>query len=209
MKEKGWTPVGKGQHIHVIIDNRPYYPIFDETKPITLADVLKGDTLAEGQHVMVVFPSRPNHESVKTKGALDVSEFYVGKSKDHPVDLKKPVLVYSRPKGDYAGEMASHVLVDFQLLNESDKTFGDGKDHVHITVTGPGITDPLAADVTRIGTPFYLDALQTGAYTVKLDLLNGTNAPIPGPLNSVTRTINVSRDAAPAPAAAPATPMVH
>jgi hypothetical protein len=208
VKEKNWVPVGKGQHIHVIIDNRPYYPIFDETKPITLNDVLKGDTLAEGQHVMVVFPSRPNHESVKTKGALDVTEFWVGKGKDHPVDLKKPILVASRPKGDYAGDMANHVLVDFQLLNETDKTFADGKDHVHVTVTGPGIGDPLVADVKQIGMPLYLDNLQTGAYTVKLDLLDGTNAPIPGPWNSATRTINITRDAPPAaaPAAAPAQP---
>jgi hypothetical protein len=205
VKEKNWVPVAKGQHIHVIIDNKPYYPIFDETKPFTIGDVVKGDTLAEGQHVLVVFPSRANHESVKTKGAMTVTEFYVGKGKDHPVDLKKPLLVASRPKGDYAGAMANHVLVDFQLLNESDKTFGDGKDHVHLTVTGPGISAPLQADVTKIGTPYYLDALQTGAYTVKLDLLDGHGAPIPGPLNSATRTINVTRDdGAAAPAAAPA-----
>jgi hypothetical protein len=214
VKEKGWTPIAKGQHIHVIIDNRPYYPIFDESKPLTIGDVLKGDTLAEGQHVLVVFPSRPNHESVKTKGALDVTEFFVGKGKDHPVDLKKPVLVASRPKGDYTGAMANHVLVDFQLLNETDKTFAEGKDHVHVTVNGPGITGNLEADVTKIGTPLYLDALQTGAYTVKLDLLDGKGAPVPGPLNSATRTINITRDdaaaadaaAAPAAPSAPATP---
>jgi hypothetical protein len=205
VKEKGWTPVTGGQHIHVVLDNRPYWPIFDETKPLTLGDILKGDTLAEGQHVLVVFPSRPNHESVKTKGALDFVEFYVGKGKDHPVDLKKPVLVASRPKGEYAGDKASHVLVDFQLLNESDKTFGDGKDHVHVTANGPGITGNLEADVTKFGTPLYLDALQSGAYTIKFDLLDGKNAPIPGPLNSFTRSITVVRDA-PAAAAPPAPP---
>jgi len=207
VKEKGWVPVPKAQHIHVIIDNKPYYPIFDETKPFTIGDVIKGDSLAEGQHILVAFPSRPNHESVKTKGAMTVTEFYVGTGKDHPVDLKKPLLVASRPKGDYAGPMASHVLIDFQLLNESDKTFGDGKDHVHITVSGPGIPGNLEADVTKIGTPYYLDALQTGSYTVKLDLLDGHGAPLPGPLNSATRTINVTRDdpnAAPAAAATPA-----
>ena len=204
VKEKGWTPVAKGQHIHVILDNRPYWPIFDESKPLTLGDILKGDALAEGQHVLVVFPSRPNHESVKTKGALDYVEFYVGKGKDHPVDMKKPIFVASRPKGDYAGDMANHVLVDFQLINESPKTFGDGKDHVHINVTGPGISAPLEADVTQFGTPYYLDALQTGAYVLKFDLLDGHGAAVPGPLNSVTRTINISRDAAPAAAAAAA-----
>jgi len=211
VKEKGWTPVTGGQHIHVVLDNRPYWPIFDETKPLTLGDILKGDTLAEGQHVIVVFPSRPSHESVKTKGALDYTEFYVGKGKDHPVDLKKPILVASRPKGEYAGDKANHVLVDFQLINESDKTFGDGKDHVHVTVNGPGVTGNLEADVTHFGTPLYLDALQSGSYTVKFDLLDGKNAPVPGPLNSFTRSITIVRDVpaadgAPAVAAPPPAP---
>jgi hypothetical protein len=94
------------------------------------------------------------------------------------------------------------VLVDFQLLNESDKTFGPGKDHVRATVTGPGIADRLEADLTRIGMPFYQDGLQNGAYAVKLELLDGAGTVLPGPLNSVTRTINISRE--PAPAAAPA-----
>jgi len=204
---KGWTPVAQAQHIHVIIDNKPYYPIFDATKPFTISDVVKGDTLAEGQHVMVVFPSRPNHESVKTKGALAYTDFYVGKATDHPVDLTKPILVASRPKGAYNGDMANHVLVDFQLLNESDKTYGDGKDHVHLTVSGQGISTPLQADSTKIGTPYYLDNLQDGTYTIKLDLLDGKGNAIPGPWNSVSRDISVSHTAsAAAPAASPAPP---
>jgi hypothetical protein len=198
---KGWTPVTGAQHIHVIIDNKPYYPIFDAAKPFTIGDVVKGDSLAEGQHVIVVFPSRPNHESVKTKGAIAANDFYVGKATDHPVDLAKPVLVYSRPKGAYNGDMANHVLVDFQLLNESDKTYGDGKDHVHVTVSGQGIPTPLQADSTKIGTPYYLDNLQNGSYTIKLDLLDGKGAPVPGPWNSISRDITVSHDAAPPPAA--------
>ena len=79
---------------------------------------------------------------------------------------------------------------------------------MHVTVTGPGISAPLEADVTKIGTPYYLDALQTGAYVVKLDLLDGKGGAIPGPLNSATRTINVTRDdsSGPAKAAAPDMP---
>ena len=110
----------------------------------------------------------------------------------------------SRPKGDYAGDMANHVLVDFQLLNETDKTFGDGKDHVHITVSGPGTGSALQADSTKIGTPYYLDNLQSGSYTIKLDLLDGQGNPIPGPWNSIARDINVNRDASAAPPPAPA-----
>jgi hypothetical protein len=189
---KNWQTATGSSHIHLILDNRPYKPVYDPTKPVLLNEILKSDVLAEGQHVIVAFPSRANHESVKTKGALVVTEFYVGKAKTHSVDLKAPMLVYSRPKGDYKGDMANHVLVDFQLVNE---TLADGKDHVHITATGPGISAPLVADVTKFGAPYYLDNLQNGSYTIKLDLLKGDNTPVPGPWNSTTREINVDHNA--------------
>jgi hypothetical protein len=202
---KNWQTATGSSHIHLILDNRPYKPVYEPQKPVLLNEILKGDVLSEGQHVLVAFPSRANHESVKTKGSLVVTQFFVGKSKTHPVDLKAPMLVYSRPKGDYKGDMANHVLVDFQLVNE---TLAEGKDHVHIAVTGPGIDAPLAADVTKFGAPYYLDNLQNGAYTVKLDLLKGDNSPVPGDWNSTTRTINIDHappaDAGAPPAAAPA-----
>jgi len=197
---KNWPTATGSSHVHLILDGRPYKPVYDPKQPVVMSELLKGDTLAEGQHVLVAFPSRANHESVKTKGALTVTEFYVGKSKDHPVDLKAPMLVYSRPKGDYKGDMANHVLVDFQLVND---THADGKDHVHITVTGPGITTPLSADATAFGVPYYLDNLQNGSYTVKLDLLKGDGSAEPGAWNSTTRQINIDHSAPP-PAAAPA-----
>jgi hypothetical protein len=189
---KNWVTATGSSHIHLILDNRPYKPVYDPSKPVLLSEILKTDVLPEGQHVLVAFPSRANHESVKTKGALVVTEFYVGKAKTHPVDLKAPMLVYSRPKGDYKGDMANHVLVDFQLVTE---TLADGKDHVHVTVTGPGISSPLAADVTKFGAPYYLDNLQNGSYTVKLDLLKGDNTPIAGAWNSTTRQINIDHNA--------------
>ena len=61
------------------------------------------------------------------------------------------MLVYSRPKGEYKGDMANHVLVDFQLANEK---LAPGGDHVHVSVTGPGIEGEKAADATsRSGRP--------------------------------------------------------
>jgi len=63
------------------------------------------------------------------------------------------MLIYSRPKGEYKGEMANHVLVDFQLIGT---TLAADKDHVHIGVTGPGIDADkgLSAEVTKFGAPF-------------------------------------------------------
>jgi hypothetical protein len=102
------------------------------------------------------------------------------------------MLIYSRPKGDYNGEMANHVLVDFQVANV---TLAEGKEHVKVTVTGLGIDKPVEGSVEKIGTPLYLDNLQNGSYTLKVELLDGTNKLLEGPWNSTTRTIKVDHDA--------------
>jgi hypothetical protein len=85
--------------------------------------------------------------------------------------------------------MANHVLVDFQLAN--DKLAAD-KDHVHITVTGPGIEGEKSAEATQFGPPFYLDNLQDGSYSVKLELLGADGKVLPGAWNSVTRQFSIA-----------------
>jgi hypothetical protein len=145
--------------------------------------------------VLVAFPSRANHESVKTKDALTIVPFWIGKkdaaaAKNDPT--KKPKIIYSRPKGHYNGEKANHVLVDFQVANV---TLAEGKEHVHVTVTGPGIDKPVEGNVEKFGTPLYIDNLQNGPYQLKVELLDGSGKLIEGPWNSTTRTIKVDHDA--------------
>lgn len=193
---KNWQTATGSSHVHLILDNKPYKAIYDTKAPVKLSELAGGEALAEGQHVLVAFPSRANHESVKTKGALAITEFYVGKKGTPSVDLKKPLLVYSRPKGDYKGDMANHVLIDFYLAND---TLAEDKNRVGITVTGPGIDKELTGKVTKFGTPFYLDNLQNGSYSIKLDLLDSEDKPVPGPWNSVTRSIKLDHDAQPDP----------
>ncbi len=193
---KNWQTAMGAQHVHLILDNHPYKPIYDTKAPVKLSELMGGDPLNEGEHVLVAFPSRANHESVKSKDALAILAFSVGKKADKPTDLKKPMLIYSRPKGDYKGLMASHVIVDWQLANA---TLGEGKDHVHITVLGPGIPDKLEAKAEKFGPPYFLDNLQNGTYTVKLELMSGgaDMKVIPGAWNSTTRTIRIDHDAQP------------
>jgi hypothetical protein len=99
------------------------------------------------------------------------------------------MVIYSRPKGEYKGDMANHVIVDFQLANDK---LAEGKDHVHIAVTGPGIDGDKSADVTAFGAPFYLDNLLDGSYSVKLELLGGDGKVLAGTWNSTTRSITIA-----------------
>jgi hypothetical protein len=185
---KNWKTAPGDAHVHLILDNKPYKPIFDTKAPVKLGDLFGTDTPAEGQHILVAFPSRANHESVKTKGSVALIEFWVGKKGDKSQDITKPTLIYSRPKGEYKGDMANHVLIDFQLANS---TLAAGKNHVHIAVTGPGIDGDKSVDDTKFGTPYYLDNLAGGTYSIKADLLDGDGKALPGAWNSTTRTISV------------------
>ncbi len=192
---KNWQTAKGSNHVHLILDNKPYKAIYDTKEGVRLNELAAGEALAEGLHVLVAFPSRANHESVKTKDAFTVVPFWVGKkdaaaaAKD---PTKKPMLVYSRPKGDYNGEMANHVLVDFQVANV---TLAEGKEHVHVTVTGPSIDKPVEGNVEKFGTPLYIDNLQNGSYQLKVELVDAAGKLIEGPWNSTTRTIKVDHDA--------------
>jgi hypothetical protein len=187
---KNWKTAQGDAHVHLILDDKPYKPIYDPKPPVKLSDLPGGDALSEGPHVLVAFPSRANHESVKTPGALTIVPFWVGKKGGEKIqDVSKPTLIYSRPKGDYKGDMANHVLIDFQLANT---TLAPDKNKVHIAVTGPGIEGDKSADATKFGPPFYLDNLQDGSYSIKLELLGPDGKVLPGSWNSVSRSINIA-----------------
>jgi hypothetical protein len=186
---KNWQTATGSSHVHLILDGKPYKPLFDLKAPVKLSDLPGGDALAEGQHILVAFPSRANHESVKTPNAVAINEFWIGKKGPKSQDVGKAMVIYSRPKGEYKGDMANHLIVDFQLANDK---LAPGGDHVHISVTGPGIDGEKSADASQFGAPFYLDNLVDGSYTVKLDLLGADGKNVPGSWNSTTRTITVA-----------------
>ncbi len=188
---KNWPTAPGSSHVHLILDNHPYKPLYDWTALTKLSELTDGQPLSEGEHILVAFPGRANHESVKTKNALAIVEFSVGKKGSDRDDVRKPRLIYSRPKGIYKGEMANHVLIDFQLLNAA---LAPKKDHVKIEVAGPGISQPLTATAEQFGAPYYLDNLQSGDYTVTLTLLGPDGQQVPGDWNKTRRVIQIVRD---------------
>ena len=94
---KNWATATGSSHVHLILDNKPYKAIYDPKLPIKLSELTGGAAIDEGQHVLVAFPSRANHESVKTKDAMSIVEFFVGKKAEGKTNLKKAMLIYSRP----------------------------------------------------------------------------------------------------------------
>lgn len=177
----GLANSGKGQHVHLIVDNKPYSAHYEP--------VFSTDTLTEGNHVILAFLSRSYHESVKNMGTGAVSyyleQFQVGASSGEKPDLSAAHMFYSRPKGVYKGDEIKNVLLDFFLVNV---TLSPDGYKVRATINGETfmITEWM---------PYLINGLTPGETTIKLELLDASGNIVPSPYNPVERTITLEAEA--------------
>jgi len=220
---KGYMPhkdpaTGKGNHIHVILDNQPYEAYYELGQPFELRNV------AEGKHTLRVFPSRPWHESFKNDGAFQMVAFtvkgggdatkptttnkgqtvaspspsssaspspakegkdFATKSNAGEVDATKPLLTYSRPKGEYTGPDTEAIMIDFWLVNAKLQSQG-GDYRVRYTIDNGA---PMFIDAWE---PIWLSGWTAGKHSVKVELVDKNGQVVDnGGYNSTTRDINI------------------
>ena len=194
-----------GNHVHFVVDNEPYMAVRDVSQPVNLSAIMQtnlGHELAPGTHVLRVFPSRPQHESVKEAGAFQVITFvYQTPTPDFAFDVRAPLLTYSRPKG--CNVVGQRVMLDFFVANTT--LAADGV-KVHYT-----IDDGVSGDITT-WVPHFIENLALGEHHIRLSLVGADGQPVAGPFNDTTRTITVAASCAPpapAPGAPPAAPGAH
>jgi hypothetical protein len=175
----------KGQHIHIILDNDPYFADYEAGVPFDIG------VLDEGPHTLIVFPSRSYHESVKSKDSVDIVNFYVGKEEgEFMLDESKPTIIYSRPKGKYEGKDAEKIMLDFYVINIK---LGDGY-QTKYTIRK---NEPDAIEHTITMTkwkPAFVIGLDSGEYIITLQLLDGEGNLVDGPFNNTERKITVSTE---------------
>lgn len=101
------------------------------------------------------------------------------------VDPNKPLLIYSRPKGEYKGGDADPIMIDFWLSNA--KLQGDGGQYrVRYSIDGGN------AKFLDKWAPIWLSGWIAGKHTVKLELVDKDgNAVDNGGYNTTTREISV------------------
>lgn len=167
---RGIANSGKGQHIHFIVNNGPYS-----------AHYMPGmsNQLDEGNYVVLAFLSRSYHESVKSPNAFYVENITIGDVEPVEEDLNTPHLFYSRPKGTYSGADTEKLMLDFYLLNT---TLSEDGNKVKATINNQEflITEWV---------PYYIEGLEKGEVSLKLELLDSEGKVISGPFNSVERTV--------------------
>lgn len=175
--ENGLANSGKGQHIHFIVDNAPYAAYYESD--------FQYEDLAEGNHVVLAFLSRSFHESVKNPNAFHITNVKVGQGEVEEADLTAPHMFYSRPKGTYKGADTEKLMLDFYLLNVQLSPEGN---KVRATINGNDFT----FDKWQ---PYIIEGLPKGEVTVKLELIDAEGNVIPGPFNSVERTVTLEEAA--------------
>lgn len=163
----------KGQHIHFILDNAPYFAsynpqIVQEVKP--------------GHHVLLAFLSRSYHESLKHKKAYVLKEFNTGSGAKDDFNEKGAHLFFSRPKGEYIGEKETkRVMLDFYLVNcnLSEKGY-----KVRATINGAEFTFSKWQ-------PYFIEGLSLSSNKIKLELLDKKGFVVKSSFNGAERIITL------------------
>ncbi|MBP9663079.1 MAG: hypothetical protein KBD94_00555 [Pyrinomonadaceae bacterium] len=203
-----------GNHIHVILDNQPYEAYYNLGEPFELRNVLDGEhTLRafpsrpwhesyknEGAFQMSKFtvkggkadPNKPtttnsgqtvaNAKTPPTSEGKDVLP-----SNSGPVDMTRPLLTYSRPKGEYKLETSDKIMVDFWLTNAKLK--GDGGEYrVRIKIDA---ADPIYLEKWE---PVWLTGWAPGKAMLALELVDGNGNIIDNAgYNRTTRDITITK----------------
>ena len=172
--ERGCANSGKGQHIHLILNNEPYSAHYESSFSKDLED---------GHYVALSFISRSYHESIKTSSAYQLFQFTVGDVEATPVDLSAKHVIYSRPKGEYTGDDAKKVMLDFYLLNTDILEMGN---RVKATINGK--TEILIAKWQ----PYFIEGLPMGENTIKLELVDQEGNLVEGGMNTVERKFTLA-----------------
>ena len=167
----------KGQHIHLIVDNKPYAARYTAS--------FSDYEIEDGEHHLLAFLSRSYHESLKHPGAAIMEKVTTKNGTiEARTPITEPMLFYSRPKGTYQGEKdTKKVMLDFYLGNVTLGT--DYK--VKAEINGE-------AHMIDTWQPYYIEGMPMGDNTIKLTLVDANGQKVEAPLNPVERTFTLKDD---------------
>ncbi len=178
-----------GQHTLRVFPSRPWHESFkndgafqmvtftvsgggDAAKPTTTNS---GQTMANNKATPAASPQAPRE-------GKDMAPSTGGN-----IDPAKPLLTYSRPKGEYKGADADPIMIDFWLSNAKLK--GDGGEYrVRYVIDND---EPRFIDKWE---PIWLAGWTSGKHTVRLELLDQDGKPFDnGGYNTTSRDISVAK----------------
>lgn len=194
--------VTEGKHTLRVFASRPWHESYknagsfqmvsftvkrggDAAKPTTTSDgqMMGSNKAAANTSMNTAHPAMPANSNT-TPAPREGKDMSSSTASD--VDAKKPLLTYSRPKGEYKGADTEAIMIDFWLANA--KLQGDGGEYrVRYSVDGG------EAKFLDKWEPIWLKGWTAGKHTVKLELVDKAgNVVTNGDYNSTSREITVT-----------------
>jgi hypothetical protein len=182
----------KGESVRIIIDELPYYGIYETTyntldrTDLYFVEILRttiSPNLDNGMHVIRAFPVRSYGESLKNKNAFAAHIFYVGSVENNlNVDLRKPFITYNEPQGNFSYDPERPILLDFWMANARLS-----RDGYKVRASVDGVVQQMITSWL----PYYIYGLGRGNHSIRLELLDPQNKKVPGDLNDVEKVISI------------------
>jgi hypothetical protein len=165
----------KGQHIHLIVDNKPYAAKYESSFEYEIED---------GEHILLAFLSRSYHESIKTIAASIAGKATIENNSLMDIEtIDDPMVFYSRPKGTYVGDDTKKVMLDFYVKN---CRIGDIH-QIEADINGE-------KHILESWEPYYIEGLPMGENTITLTLQDNEGNKVEAPLNPVTRAFTLAEN---------------
>lgn len=183
--------VSDGEHTLRFFPSRPWHESYKNDGAFQMvkftvknggADATKPATTNANQPMSNVEPKKPFLSQTPSTEGKDMKASTAG-----AIDAAKPLLTYSRPKGDYKGADAEAIMIDFWLWNA--KLQGDGGEYrVRYSVDGG------EAKFLDKWQPIWLSGWTNGTHKVKVELVDKAgNVVDNGGYNSTEREITVAK----------------
>jgi hypothetical protein len=184
--------ISEGKHTLRVFPSRPWHESFKNDGAFQMVeftvkgggDASKPTTSNTGEKMAP--PANPAaNSSASPTPAREGKDFTP--SQAGSIDRTKPLLTYSRPKGEYNATDADPVMIDFWLVNA--KLQGEGGDYrVRYSVDGG------EAKFLDKWEPIWLSGWINGKHGVKLELVDKDGSVVDnGGYNSTTRDITISK----------------
>jgi hypothetical protein len=184
--------VTDGEHTLRVFASRPWHESYKNDGSFQMVrftvkqgggDASKPTTTKEGQKMADNKNTNTNtNANVPPKEGKDMKASNAG-----AVDAKKPLLTFSRPKGEYKGGETDAIMIDFWLTNA--KLVGDGGEYrVRYTIDGG------EAKFIDKWQPIWIKGFINGNHSVRLELVDKNGNPIAnGEYNSTAREFTVTK----------------
>lgn len=180
--------VTEGKHTLRVFASRPWHESYKNSESFKMVtftvkggggDASKPTTTNSGQ---VMADNKKANANAAPREGKDMPASTGG-----AVDAAKPLLTYSRPKGEYKGPDADAIMIDFWLSNA--KLQGDGGEfRVRYAIDGG------EAKFIDKWAPIWISGWSAGKHTVKLELVDKAgNSVENGGYNTTTREITVTK----------------